>query len=82
MLSEHAINYALTKGLIVKSPKALEKKGSNTAIKIDNASEVEKRMRKKGFVVSARNDVIRIAPHFYNTKKDVEGAIDALTLMG
>lgn len=80
-LSEHVIQYAETRGLIVKSPKNPEKKGSNTAIKVDNASEVEKRMKEKGFIVSARNDVIRIAPHFYNTKKDVEDAIDTLVLV-
>ena len=35
-------------------------------------------MLDEGYVVSARNDVIRIAPHFYNTADDVVGALRTL----
>ena len=35
-------------------------------------------MLKAGYVVSARNDVVRIAPHFYNTADEVVGALRAL----
>ena len=35
-------------------------------------------MFEAGYVVSARNDVIRIAPHFYNTADEVVGALRAL----
>ncbi|XQY91592.1 aminotransferase class V-fold PLP-dependent enzyme [Metabacillus sp. HB246100] len=58
-----------------KSPTNLREKGSNTAIHVKNASEVESLLRKKGIIVSARNDVIRIAPHFYNTEDDVRTAV-------
>ena len=53
-------------------------KGSNTAVFVANASEVEAKMLGKGFIVSARNNVIRIAPHYYNTEEDIKKAIDAL----
>lgn len=77
-LSEFAINYSLSKDLEVASPLDVQKKGSNTAIKIVNASLMEKELRKEGILVSARNDVIRIAPHFYNTKEDIKKAIDTI----
>ena len=35
-------------------------------------------MLQAGYVVSARNDVIRVAPHFYNTADDVVGALREL----
>ncbi|WHX26216.1 aminotransferase class V-fold PLP-dependent enzyme [Virgibacillus halodenitrificans] len=78
-LSAFTINAAEEKGLIVKSPKDIKKKGSNTAIYVKNASEIESKLAQQGIILSARNDVIRIAPHFYNTKDDIHIAIDKLT---
>lgn len=77
-LSALAVAYAKEKGLKVVSPENLDQKAANTAILVDRASEMEARMREKGFIVSARNDVIRIAPHFYNTPEEVVAAIDVL----
>ena len=64
--------------LEVASPLDPAAKGANTAIRIANAAAVEARMLQSGYVVSARNDVIRIAPHFYNTADDVVGALREL----
>ena len=77
-LSAVAIEEAARLGLSVASPKAPSAKGANTAIRIRNAAQVEAQMLQAGYVVSARNDVIRIAPHFYNTADDVVGALREL----
>ena len=53
-------------------------KGSTTAIYVDDSAAVEKRMATKGFIVSARGPVIRVAPHFYNTADEVARAIAQL----
>ncbi|RNF39035.1 aminotransferase class V-fold PLP-dependent enzyme [Planococcus salinus] len=65
-------------GLINRSPFAAQEKGSTTAVYAENASEVEKLMAAKGIIVSARNDVIRIAPHYYNTSEDIRTAVNEL----
>ena len=77
-LSALAIEEAARLGLEVVSPKQPGAKGANTAIRIANAAEVEARMLQAGYVVSARNDVIRVAPHFYNSAYDVLGALREL----
>jgi selenocysteine lyase/cysteine desulfurase len=77
-LSEVAIQAAKDSGLTIKSPLDVTKKGSNTALFIPNAGQAEKRMKEHGYIVSARNDVIRIAPHFYNSATEVKNAIYAL----
>ncbi|MHA7138146.1 aminotransferase class V-fold PLP-dependent enzyme [Rossellomorea arthrocnemi] len=77
-LSEVAIQSAKEAGLTLKSPLDVTRKGSNTALFIPNAGQAEKRMKEHGYIVSARNDVIRIAPHFYNTAAEVKNAIYAL----
>lgn len=77
-LSEFAISYAKSNGLSVASPKNINEKASTTAIHVENADEIEEKMKEKGIIVSARKDVIRIAPHVYNTQNDIKIAIDTL----
>ncbi|WP_158736795.1 aminotransferase class V-fold PLP-dependent enzyme [Alteribacillus sp. YIM 98480] len=77
-LSGIAIEEADKRGLQVKSPRDLERKGSNTAILVNNASEAESRLLKQNIILSARNDVLRIAPHFYNTEEEVITAVEAV----
>lgn len=77
-LSAVAIEEAARLDLEVASPLDAAAKGANTAIRIADAAAVEARMLQSGYVVSARNDVIRIAPHFYNTADDVVGALREL----
>ncbi len=77
-LSEVAIQTAKDCELTIKSPLDVTNKGSNTAIYIPNASQAETLMKEKGYIVSARNDVVRIAPHFYNTAEEVKSAIQTL----
>lgn len=77
-LSSFAISYAEEKGLTIASPKDLMRKAANTAFQCVNASMIEMKMRERGIIVSARNDVIRIAPHFYNKKEEIAIAIDTL----
>lgn len=77
-LSEVTLAEAAALGLRVASPTDLAHKSATTAVCVDNAGAVEKQMAAAGFIVSARNDVIRIAPHFYNTEQDVVSALRAL----
>ncbi len=77
-LSAVALEEAAQLGLSVASPTAPGGKGANTAIRVPHAAEVEAQMLKAGYVVSARNDVVRIAPHFYNTADEVVGALREL----
>ena len=77
-LSSVAIEEARALGLVIASSTDLRVKASNTAIQVPNASALEAKMAEAGYIVSARNDVVRIAPHFYNTAEDVTGALRAL----
>jgi len=81
-LSGVALDEAKRLGLQVASPRDLARKASTTAIRVGDASAVERKLLAQGYVVSARNDVIRIAPHFYNTESEVIGAIRALAALG
>lgn len=43
-----------------------------------HCNEVAQRLRDAGVIVSPRGDRLRIAPHFYNNKEDIDRLIDAL----
>ncbi len=77
-LSEVTLREAARHGLPIASPLDPRRKGSNTAIRVNDSAGVERRMAQAGYIVSARGAVIRIAPHFYNTEHDVAGAVAAL----
>ncbi|WP_205831633.1 aminotransferase class V-fold PLP-dependent enzyme [Bacillus sp. RO2] len=77
-LSDFTIEYAKSRGFHVMSPQKSSEKGANTALYFAQAPLIEKLMKDKGIIVSARKDVIRIAPHFYNTKEDIRQAINEL----
>ncbi|PEL12941.1 aminotransferase class V-fold PLP-dependent enzyme [Bacillus sp. AFS017336] len=77
-LSRVAIETAQTLGLTVVSPTDLSIKGSNTAIRVDQASTIEQYLKRKNIIVSARNDVLRVAPHFYNTDEEVVRALEEI----
>ncbi|HSV82565.1 MAG TPA: aminotransferase class V-fold PLP-dependent enzyme [Ramlibacter sp.] len=77
-LSEVALAEVRRSGLVTASPTDLARKGANTAVRVRDAATAEKALAAQGYVVSARNDVIRVAPHFYNTEEEVVGALRAL----
>ncbi|APW39670.1 aminotransferase [Rhodoferax koreense] len=80
-LSGVALEEARRLGLELASPADPHRKGATTAVKVKDAARIERLMAEKGFIVSARNDVIRIAPHFYNTEQEVIGALRTLSGM-
>src|SRR5690625_3228890 len=69
-LSAFGLETAEDLGLTVYSPTDISMKAPCTAIYVGDAAGVEAQMKERDIIVSARKDVIRIAPHFYNTKAD------------
>ena len=77
-LSRHALQAARARDLEVAGPEAVERRGGITAIRLPDPPTVERRLRQRGIVASARGDVIRVAPHFFNTTEELDGAMEAI----
>lgn len=77
-LSAFGLETAEELGLTVYSPTDISMKAPCTAIYVGDAAGIEAQMKERDIIVSARKDVIRIAPHFYNTKADVAYALETL----
>jgi selenocysteine lyase/cysteine desulfurase len=71
-LSQFAIEVARDMGLEYVGPSHISEKGATTAIRVPDPPSVETLLRERNIVASARGEVIRIAPHFFTTKNDLE----------
>ena len=45
---------------------------------VDKAQKRMERLKAKGIIVSARSKGLRVAPHFYNTREEIERLIQEL----
>ncbi len=78
VLSQRLLDGGRERGLEVCGPSDVNRKTPSTAFRCDDSHEVEHRLRREGILASARGPVIRLAPHFYNTIRDIDTALDAL----
>ena len=81
-LSRRLIDGGGERGLELCSPADPSVKSPTTAFRMPvDAQAVETAMRSHGVLPSARDPVIRLAPHFYNTLEDVDTALDTLVMV-
>jgi selenocysteine lyase/cysteine desulfurase len=67
------------RGLTQHGPTRVDCKAPTTAFWVGrDAGTVERRLRERGVIPSARGEMIRLAPHFYSTFEDVDIALDTL----
>ena len=83
MLSSHALNGCVNRGLNCVSPFDVRKKGGTTAIWVDkmNSHELEVELRKRNIIASARGDIIRVAPHFYTKPHEIDFVLDQIKMI-
>lgn len=81
-LSRHAIDAAAGYGLEYVGPSDVASKGATTALRVPDPPGLEAALRERGIITSARGDVIRLAPHFFNTADDMDEALGALVELG
>ncbi|WP_238353927.1 hypothetical protein [Paenibacillus sp. 23TSA30-6] len=75
-LLEFSMEYCRRKGLSRRLPSGEGALPGLIAVEVADASAVESRLRSQNIIVSARKDVIRVAPHFYNTAEEIRRVMD------
>ena len=79
VLSERLVRIGAERGLALHGTTDVERKAPTTAFVVGpDSAGVERRMRERGVIASARGEVIRLAPHFYTSVEDVDRSIDVL----
>ncbi len=77
-LTGHLIDLIDREGLPCITPRADGARAGIVTIGMDDAPQRCDALLGKRFVVSAVDDGLRIAPHFYNTERELETLVDAL----
>ncbi len=77
-LTERVFEFADTESITAVTPRDRDKRSGIVSLKLDNAEKIFESLTKKEFIVSLREGVIRISPHFYNTADDMDRLCAAL----
>lgn len=80
-LSGHASRRLESEGASLISPAADSERAGIVTFRLPQAGDAEEavnRLREMKITLSMREGMIRISPHFYNTKEEIDIAIDAL----
>jgi cysteine desulfurase / selenocysteine lyase len=80
-LTDFMCELLAAKNYDIISSRAPSEKSAIVCLKHRNglsANEIAKRLEEEKIVVSARGDRLRISPHFYNNREDIERLVDAL----
>ena len=77
-LTDHLIEKVKALGLRLQTPEEPQHRSGIVNFKIEKPKEVVERLRKNGIIVSARANGIRVSPHFYNTKTEIDTLIDEI----
>ena len=71
-LTDQLIEAAEDLGLKLQTPKEKQCRSGIVNFKIDRPQKFVEKLAKKGMVVSARANGIRVSPHFYNNEEEID----------
>jgi selenocysteine lyase/cysteine desulfurase len=78
-LSDRLVSGGAERGLRLHGTPESARKAPTTAFTVGaDSATVERTLRNRGVIASARGDVLRLAPHFYSSMDDVDQSLDAL----
>ena len=71
-LTDRLIDAAKEKGFELQTPEEEQCRSGIVNIKTRKPQKIAERLAKKGIVVSARTNGLRVSPHFYNTEAEID----------
>jgi selenocysteine lyase/cysteine desulfurase len=78
-LTDHLVELLSARGIKFQTPLEPECRSGIVNFLIDNPQERTDQLAEKGIVVSARSHGIRVSPHFYNTKDEIDKLVEEAT---
>lgn len=77
-LTEHLHGALDARGICILSPRAEEHRSAITMVEVDDPPAVAAKLKERRVLVSARGRGLRVSPHFYNNREDIERFVTAL----
>jgi len=77
-LTDYLIEQLKNLGITLRTPEEPQCRSGIVLAKLDKPKEVYEALAKKGIIVSARANGLRISPHFYNTEAEIDTLIEEI----
>lgn len=77
-LTDYLISALKDLGLKLQTPEEKQYRSGIVNFKIDKPKETVQRLNQKEIIVSARANGIRVSPHFYNTKEEIDKLVEEI----
>jgi selenocysteine lyase/cysteine desulfurase len=75
-LTSYLIQSIKDLGLELQTPEESQYRSGIVNFKISKTKEIAQTLNKKGIIVSARANGIRVSPHFYNTEEEIDKLVE------
>lgn len=81
-LTDHLISAIKDSGLRLQTPEEVSCRSGIVNFKIDTPRKVVEDLKRKGIIVSARGNGIRVSPHFYNAEEEIDRFMEEVRSFG
>ncbi|MBS7633113.1 aminotransferase class V-fold PLP-dependent enzyme [Candidatus Bathyarchaeota archaeon] len=75
-LTDYLINELQNAGFTLQTPEDRVCRGGIVNFKVENPQKMQEQLAEKGIMVTARASGIRVSPHFYNTKEEIDRLVE------
>ena len=77
-LTDHLIDSIKDMNLDPQTPEEKACRSGIVNFRVENPRQVAEELGRKGIIVSARSNGIRVSPHFYNTEEEIDALTDEI----
>jgi len=77
-LTDHLIDSIKDMKLDLQTPEEKACRSGIVNFRVENPRQVAEELGRKGIIVSARSNGIRVSPHFYNTEEEIDALTDEI----
>jgi selenocysteine lyase/cysteine desulfurase len=81
-VTDHLIETIRDAGFKLETPTEPQCRSGIVHFKIDKAQKTVDKLTKKGIIVAARSHGIRVSPHYYNTKEEIDKLMNEIARCG
>jgi len=77
-VTDHLVDGLRKRSKRITSPLERERRSGIITFEIDNAAKVARSLLEQGIVVAPRVNTLRVSPHFFNTKKEIDALLEKI----
>jgi cysteine desulfurase/selenocysteine lyase len=77
-ITDHLVDGLRKRSKRITSPLERERRSGIITFEVDNAGKIARRLLEQGIVVAPRINTLRISPHFFNTKTEIDTLLEKI----